>query len=250
VLIDGTPRPIGRGWVQQIAWRPDGARLAVAHARSVHVLDAAGSQAAVSAELPATVACVDWHPRGVQLAAGTYGGVHVLRGKDAARSRHLRWKGSVLALATSPDGRRLAHGNQDASVHFWNLRRGSELEMSGYETKVRELAWRHDGRLLATGGGDTVTVWDFAGRGPAGTRPQELEHHSAAVTWLGFQPRSALLASTGQDGSVALWKPGRDDLPLATAAIDDQITTAAWSPDGHRLALGGAAGTVAIAETW
>ena len=248
VLIDGTPYDLGPGWVQQIAWRPDGASLAVAHRRAVHILDADGASLAVSAEFPATVACIDWHPRGVELAAGTYGGVHLLRGKDARAARSLKWKGSVLAIAISPDGRRLAHGNQDASVHFWDLRRGTELEMWGYATKVRQLAWRRDARLLATGGGTAVTVWDFAGRGPAGTRPQELEHHAGPITWLGFQPRSPLLASTAQDGFTALWKPGSDDLPLAVVAVDDEITTAAWSPDGSHLALGGANGTVAIAR--
>ena len=248
VLIDGTRHELGTGWVAQIAWRPDGACLAVAHRRVVHILGADGARVAVSAEFPATVACLDWHPRGVELAAGTYGGVHLLRGKDARLARSLKWKGSVLAIATSPDGRRLAHGNQDASVHFWDLRRGTELEMWGYATKVRQLAWRQDARLLATGGGTDVTVWDFAGRGPAGTRPQELEHHTEPITWLGFQPRSSLLASTAQDGFAVLWRPGSDDLPLAVVAVDDELTTAAWSPDGSHVALGGANGTVAIAR--
>jgi WD40 repeat protein len=248
VVIDGRSHVLGPGWVQQVAWRPDGATLAAAHRRAVHILDPGGARVAASADLPATVACIGWHPRGVELAAGTYGGVHLLRGRDAQPVGRLRWKGSVLALATSPDGRRLAHGNQDASVHFWDLRRGTELEMFGYATKVRELAWRHDARLLATGGGTAVTVWDFAGRGPAGSRPQELEQHTEPVTWLGFQPRSPLLVSTGQDGLAALWKPGAGDLPLATVAVDDHITTAAWSPDGSHLAIGGAGGTVAIAR--
>jgi WD40 repeat protein len=248
VLIDGTPHELGAGWVEHVAWRPDGASLAAAHGRAVHVLGADGASLGVSAEFPATVACLDWHPRGVELAAGSYGGVHLLRGKDARTVRRLKWKGSVLAIAISPDGLRLAHGNQDASVHFWDLRRGSELEMWGYTTKVRQLAWRHDGRFLATGGGTAITIWNFAGRGPAGTRPQELDHHTEPITWLGFQPRSRLLASTAQDGFAALWKPGSDDLPLAVVAVDDELTTAAWSPDGNRLALGGANGSVAIAR--
>ena len=249
VLVDGTPHRLGTRWTQQLAWRPDGELLAVAYDRTVHVLDADGRTRAVSPQLPSTVSCIGWHPRGVELAAGTYGGVHLLRGGDGRAVRQLRWKGSVLALAISPDGRRLAHGNQDASVHFWDLRRGTELEMWGYATKVRELAWRHDARLLATGGGESVTTWDFAGRGPAGTKPQELECHTAPVTWLGFQPRSALLASTGQDGNAVLWQPGSDDLPLASLAAGDRITAAAWSPDGRRLALGGAAGALMIADT-
>ena len=248
VVIDGQSHTLGRDWVQQVAWRPDGALVAAAHRRSVRILGADGTLVGVSADLPATVACIEWHPRGVEVAAGTYGGVHLLRGRDAGPARRLFWTGSVLAIAISPDGRRLAHGNQDASVHFWDLQKGTELEMWGYATKVRQLAWRHDGRLLATGGGTTATVWDFKGRGPAGSQPAELEHHTEPISWLGFQPKSALLASTGQDGIAALWKPGTDDIPLTAVALDDEITTAAWSPDGGRLALGGANGTVAIVD--
>jgi len=244
------PRTVqaGGGWVERVAWRPDGATLAVAHGRRVQLRAADAGQVATSRDFPATITCLGWHPGGVHVAAGSYGGVWLLRGRDARVTKPLRWKGSVLELAISADGRRLAHGNQDASVHFWDLRKDTELEMSGYATKVRELAWRHDGRLLATGGGTAVTVWDFSARGPAGTRPRELQQHDEQVSWLGFAPGSPLLASTGADGLALLWKPGRDDLPLASAAMDDRITTAAWSPDGHRLAVGGAHGTLAVLD--
>lgn len=247
VLVDERTAVGEERWIERVAWRPDGDRLAVAAGRRVLILDSVGERVAVSAELAATVTCLSWHPRGTEVAAGAYGGVRLLWGRDAGVAKSLAWKGSVLEMAISPDGRRLAHGNQDASVHFWNLSRGSELEMWGYETKVRQLAWRHDGRLLATGGGDSVTVWDFAGRGPEGSRPQELEGHGETVSWLGFRPNSRLLASTGLDGLAVLWRPGAGDLPLATVAVDDRITAGAWSPDGRRLAIGGADGTLAVA---
>lgn len=247
VRLDGAPVELGSGWVEAIAWRPDGELLAVAHRRQVHFLSPSGVIADVSADLPATVACLGWHPRGVELAAGSYGGVRLLRGNGAQVSKRLKWKGSVLALAISPDGRRLAHGNQDASVHFWDLKRRSELEMHGYATKVRELAWSPSGRWLATGGGDTITVWDFARPGgPAGSRPLELAHHSTQVSWLAFQPGGELLASSAADGLLLLWALPDDDLPLAGGAVDDAIVASAWSPDGRRIAVGGADGTVAV----
>ena len=43
--------------------------------------------------------------------------------------------------------------------------------MSGYSTKVRELSWHANSRFLATGGGPAVVVWDFSGKGPAGSKP-------------------------------------------------------------------------------
>jgi WD40 repeat protein len=248
VFIDGTSARLGNHWVQALAWRPDGAMLAVAHGRHVTSLGIDTATLAVSAEFPATVACLGWHPRGVQVAAGSYGGVQLMRGNGLAHEQLLSWKGSVLELAIAPDGRRLAHGNQDASVHFWDLNKRSELEMWGYQTKVRQLAWRHDSRLLATGGGDEVTLWDFAGRGPAGRKPLVLAGHDDLVTWLGFAPGSKRLASVAGDGLVLLWLPGETTQPVAALELDAPVTCGAWSADGKRLAVGSAAGQIVVLD--
>ena len=248
VVIDGMSTRLGNDWVQALGWRPDGAMLAVAHGRRVTSLGSDTAMLATSAELPATVACLGWHPRGVQLAAGSYGGVRLMRGNGLVHEELLAWKGSVLELAIAPDGRRLAHGNQDASVHFWDLHKRSELEMWGYQTKVRQLAWRHDSRLLATGGGDEVTLWDFAGRGPAGRKPLLLAGHNDLVTWLAFAPGSKRLASIAGDGLVLLWLPGETTHPLAALELDTPLTCGAWSPAGKRLAVGSAVGQIVVLD--
>ncbi|WP_022927300.1 WD40 repeat domain-containing protein [Patulibacter americanus] len=249
VLLGDAGRVVleGRGWPQALAWRPDGRRLAVARGRQVHLLDQDGATVGTSKPFPATVSSLAWSTRGGRLAAGTYGGVRMLQGDGLRTDRWLRWEGSVLAVAVSPDGRRLAHGNQDDSVLFWDLGGRNQLEMQGYETKVQELSWRADGRLLATGGGQAVTVWDFAGRGPAGSRPLELDHHEQPVSWVGFAPTGDLLATVAFDGRLVLWRPPHDR-PVAGVEIEDALTCGAWSPDGRRLAVGGTDGTLAVVE--
>lgn len=251
IVIGGIPAGPGRGWVERLAWRPDGGVLAAAQGRQVGFWSPEGAEQATTEDLPATVTCLGWHPKGVRCAAGTYGGVRLIRANGGRVDRVLDWTGSVLELAISPDGKRLAHGNQDASVHFWDLRRGTELEMSGYALKVRELGWSPDGRWLATGGGDTVTCWDFhrAG-GPAGSRPLELVEHTDRVTALAFQPGGRLLASTGRDGLLLIWRPGSGTAaPHGGTVVDGvALVSLAWSPDGRRLAAGGDDGTVMILD--
>jgi len=249
LVLGGVAHEAGPAWVEHLAWRPDGGLLAVAAGRHVQFWTPEGACRDVSEALPATVACLGWHPKGVACAAGTYGGVRLIRANGGRVARHLRWTGSVLELAFSPDGRRLAHGNQDASVHFWDLRKGSELEMHGYATKVRELAWSADGRWLATGGGATATCWDFhrAG-GPAGSRPVELARHHERLTALAFQPGGELLATAARDGLVLLWRVGTDDLPVGGVGLSEPVSALAWSSDGARLAAGGAEGALAVVE--
>lgn len=247
VLVGERRVALGGPWVERVAWRPDGARLAVAAGRRVHLLARDGEPDAASPPAQATVSCLAWHPRGVLVAAGSYGGVRMLRGRDGGLEADLAWTGSVLELALSPDGRRLAHGNQDATVHFWELAKRRELHMWGYETKVRHLSWRRDGRLLATAGGRSVTVWDFAGRGPEGSKPAELDEHVGPVSALAFAPTCDLLASGGVDGLLLVWHPERDDAPLGGLVLDEPVSAVDWSPDGTRLAAATAQGKVVVA---
>ena len=124
-----------------------------------------------------------WRPGTNHLAVLAYGAATVYDPAGGIEPvKTLAWKGSPLAMAWSPDGTILAHGNQDATVHFWDYHRSLDLQMSGYMTKVRELAWDSTSRYLATGGGPVVCLWDCkAGpSGPEGTRPQMLEGHEGA----------------------------------------------------------------------
>jgi WD40 repeat protein len=149
-------------------------------------------------------------------------------------------------LAWSPDGKYLATGDQDCSVHFWIVRLGEDLQMSGYPRKVRELAWDSASRFLATGGGAVPSVWDCSGKGPAGTTPRQFKGHDAAVNALAYQHAGPLLASGGEDGLLAVWQPTKSKKPLAVSVQDSGLTCLAWSPDDKRLAAGQESGRVVV----
>jgi WD40 repeat protein len=52
LVIAGTERQLGSGWVEHLAWRPDGARLAETHRRQVSFWTADGQLANTARELP------------------------------------------------------------------------------------------------------------------------------------------------------------------------------------------------------
>ena len=168
-------------------------------------------------------------------------------GADAsseAMHRHLEWKGSLISLAWSPDAKVIACGSQDCSVHFWRLASGQDSQMTGYPYKPKALAWDRESSLLATSGGPAVTVWDFRGKGPEGTRPVRLEAHHGVCTQLAFSPRKGILASGSQDTSVLLWEPRRCEKPIRFAFLEDEVTGLCWHPEHHTLIGTDASGVV------
>jgi WD40 repeat protein len=243
-VLDG-----GAAWVEQLAWSPGGHLLAASAGKKVRVWDAAGN---LVRELPpqaGTVMDVAWRPGTNTLAVLAYNAATLYDPASGAEAvKVFEWKGSPLKMAWSPNGAVLAHGNQDATVHFWDHATGKDLQMYGYRTKVRELSWDFASRLLATGGGPVVCIWDCGGGGPEGTKPQMLEGHEKNLTAAAWQGRGYLLASAGLDGRVLLWQPANKKEPKVGSYRFEggEATCLAWSPDDKSLAAGSGTGTVAV----
>jgi WD40 repeat protein len=77
------------------------------------------------------------------------------------------WKGhegTVLAMAVTPDGRTLASGGADRTIHLWELPTGRSLaRWEAHDANVTALAFRPDGRTLVSGAADgTLKLWDLA----------------------------------------------------------------------------------------
>jgi len=243
----------GSTWVEHVAWNPTGDLLATAAGRTLRLWHATGRLQQQYPAHASTIAALQWAPRTVQvrrtssvLASAAYGQVTLWTPERSEPLAQFAWKGSILTLTWSPGGRYLVHGDQDATVHFWVLASGKDSQMWGYPTKVRELAWDHTSRYLATGGGPVVVVWDYAGKGPQSSKPLLLEAHEDFLSALAFQHAGPLLASGGIDGRVVVWQPGQARQPLTQNVFGAGITQLAWSPDDQVLALGSEVGTVAI----
>ena len=192
---------VGRGWVEHVAWSPDGLYLAVVMSRRVHVFDREGNKAWQSEEHPSTVSAIAW-AGSEQLATACYGRVAFLGASSGSLLEKLEWKGSLVSMALSPDGEIVACGSQDNSVHFWRRSTGEDSIMSGYFGKPSALAFDASGKLLATGGAAIVTVWSFGGDGPEGTRPGSLKLHVLPITTLEFSHRGRRLASGGPGNAL------------------------------------------------
>jgi WD40 repeat protein len=238
---------LGAAWVEHLAWRPAGgvATLAAAAGRRFVYLNPDASVRHEFKQAPKTVSALAWHPQGGCAAVAYFGGVCIWDGDDALAQREYPYGNGIHALVWSPDGRWLVSGNQDPSVHLWMPESGVELQMSGYETKVRHLAFDHESRWLATSGSQDACVWDCTGAGPEGREPLMLPH-KAPVCGVAFQRAHGLLATAAADGSVLIWSPERRQPMRAAVQMPAPAASLSWSPDDRLLAVGSEKGAVYV----
>ncbi len=238
---------IDNGWVENVAWSPNGKWLAASCSRQVRVFDLGGDELWRSDDHPSTISTIAWS-KSSELATACYGQATFMEGPTGTIRQRLKWKGSLISMALSPDGKVVACGSQDNSVHFWRRSTGHDSMMPGYPGKPTALAFDTKSTLLATGGDATVTVWSFQGRGPEGTHPGRLQLHVKTVSTLSFAPRGRRLASGGRDGAVVVWSLQKDGEgePVGAALVPDVVAEVYWRPDGRALAALDAQGGVTV----
>jgi WD40 repeat protein len=168
------------GWVSALAFSPDGKTL--------------------------LAACGDGNVRLWDVATGWELGA--LRGH--------KW--GLRCLALHPDGRTVASGGDDKTIRVWDLSRWRASDASppaqileGHEGAVSSLAWRADGRLLASHSAvdGTVRLWDVT-RTPA--RCKVLKPLPTRDPWLNriaFTPEGRHLVIGNPDGTVYVLRLAR-----------------------------------------
>lgn len=117
-------------------------------------------------------------------------------------SRFLNF-GRVFSVAFSPNGKVLAAGAWDGTVHVWEVASGKEIHKF-HETNgpIRALAFSPDGKILACDGKDSDIVLRDA---LSGKELRRLPGHRHGITCVVFSPDGKLLASKGYDRTMRLW---------------------------------------------
>ena len=167
--------------------------------------------------------------------------------------------GSAFGGAVSPDGRTVAYGFADGTVHFVDLSTGKQTAGAGaHAGHVQAVAFSPDSRVAVSSGDDgLVIVWD-----PATGQPiQRLTGHAGRVLGVGFSRDGKTLYTSSLDGAIFKWDLGtahRFGLPFATTAAPEtpqlgpdtpQTPPLAVSPDGARFAVRVGSSRVALYST-
>jgi WD40 repeat protein len=211
-------RPLGPYLVDQrgvsdLAFLPDGSRLAVAYPSleimqdgTVEFIDPV-TWRDVRTLNTGTALKIAFSPNGNFLATvpdryATY--IWSMKDKKLLFRLRTSFIGAVSSLALSPDNKLLATGNYDGTINLWSLDKGNLLVSMKAGVVVESLAFSPDGSLLASGdvyGDNAIRLWDMKSYQLLRT----LEGHAHGVDNLTFSPDGQVLVSASFDGAVRLW---------------------------------------------
>jgi DNA-binding beta-propeller fold protein YncE len=158
-----------------------------------------------------------------------------------------RVRGLVWSLAFSPDGRRVAIGQQgidrpESILRVWDPAQRSDTAWFQHPAGYRSVAFSSDGRTLAAANFDgTLRTYHYDGA----WNDRLTENQGSPINSLVFLPGSATIAAGSWDGWVRFHGPDAD-ANRRPIQYPGQIWSLAVSPDGSTLAVGGAAKTIQV----
>lgn len=255
-LPNGVKARIGKGWVTDMAFSPDGSRLAVASSIGIWIYDInTGSEAAFLNGHTEHVTSVSFSPDGKTLVSASSD--WTIRIWDVNNKKHLRTleehSGPVNSVTYSPDGKTLASGGNDG-IRLWNIENWQhKFIFRGRLANVSSIVYSPDGKTLASGGRDgRILLWDaMSGREKkvidGHKRSVKQEYYSQYVTSVKYSPDGLTLASWSNN-RLLLWDTVKGQSIPINNPYRLSVRSLAFSLDSNTIVTGRYDGTVVILD--
>ena len=239
-------------WIDCIDTSAASGLIAFGAGKDLHIRDVADPAFAHSFAHERSVAAVAFEPKGRRVAAATYNGAALWYARIAEQKpTFLKWAGSHIALAWSPDAKFLISSMQENQLHGWRIADAHDMRMGGYPAKVKSLAFFGSGMLMASSGAQGAVVWPFAGNnGPMNKEAAEIGYdETAMVVRVAAAPKGFVLVGGTEDGRVWAADVRHNKLAKIREERGAPITALALSPAGDRIAWGDENGAAGVIQT-
>jgi WD40 repeat protein len=155
---------------------------------------------------------------------------------------------SVLAVAWSPNGTRVAMGGWSNQVQAWDANTGHRVinfRDPGLQQRVEAIIWLPDGKSIVAGGDDSlVWIWNAT----TGNIQDIYRGHTNSVITLACSLDGQYIASGGLDQTVQVWKVATGQKNATYSGHSHGIGSVSWSPDGKYIASASFDRTVQVWE--
>jgi eukaryotic-like serine/threonine-protein kinase len=242
-----------RGVVHDVAWSPNGQRIASASDDgTVQVWDAlTGKNSITYSQHTGPVYAVAWSFDGSLLASvGADGTLQVWMAVSGNRLGYKTSRGPIHGISWFAGG--IARAGDDGLVVVWFPFESVEFVATSYNL-AHAVAWSPNGRFVVSGGtfidtGDYAVVSHTTASGS--TTSSRFSGHRDAIESLAWSPDGSKVVSGSWDKTVQIWTPTSGGQNRQANVIyrghHHRVESVAWMPNGTHIASASIDGTVQV----
>jgi RNA polymerase sigma factor (sigma-70 family) len=238
-LPDDAKARLGKGYIADIQYSPDGKFLAVASGIGIWLYDVTVHQEAslITGTTGIVLDCLAFSPDGRILASGNADGTIVLHDRITGEQTTLiGHQDYITSLAFNPDGETIASVSRQGAIRLWDAITGEEkYTLTNDSDRGAKLSFTPDGQTLVSMSKkeDKISLWNSN----TGEHKKTFAlHPDCAAIGAAFNPNETTAAVGSASGAVYLYDLNTGELKMILSEHKDHVASLSFSPDGKILA--------------
>ncbi len=245
-LPEGVNARLGKGWITDMTFSPDGNQLAVATSIGIWLYNVqTGTEEALLSGHTELVTSIEYSPDGKTLASGSLD--WTIRLWDMENLKHIKTlqghKGAVNSVVYSPDGKTLASGGDDG-IYTWDVKNWQHQKLyKNVFTEITSVVYSPDGNtLIGSSKKGNLHVWDTL-------KQQKIEmlnahkRHGSPKEYLDYMMSVAFSAdgktlASWCDGKMRIWNIDNRKLKSFAIQSKSSIYSLAFSKNNSTIVTG------------